>query len=402
MTVFVIELTLKIFGVGLVKFWRENVFNKVDFIAIVGAVFAEILFVAVLHNQRSAILQGFIFMRMLRLLRTLRLVRQFKVRQHSTQLFVACEVVSPWCATALTRRLHPGTHSLSRAPVGLQVMVTSFVDIVPALLRYMGLALGVYYSFAIVGMELFSGKFIRGKLVGTAYFNNDYWLNNFDNLHTAMVTLFELMVVNNWPINMEAAVAATTVWARFYYLAWYAVSVIVVINVLVAFLLDSFATRQALNESEQTGLEKVWKRLFRRSARRLGYSPERWAITREERVGDLYEAMYHNDLKVLHCHSGRMLVSCRGAGGVETRALLTHKRTCGVCAHCRRTRCLKSLAKSHSSLRRDGEVPPSGPTPPSTGAAHANTTAMPRATRKTSPPRTHPPPPPAVTLKHRW
>lgn len=116
LTVFVIELTLKIFGVGLVKFWRENVFNKVDFIAIVGAVFAEILFVAVLHNQRSAILQGFIFMRMLRLLRTLRLVRQFKVRQHSTQLFMAREVVSPWCATALIHHLHPGTHSLTRAP----------------------------------------------------------------------------------------------------------------------------------------------------------------------------------------------------------------------------------------------------------------------------------------------
>ena len=52
-----------------------------------------------------------------------------------------------------------------------------------------------------------------------------------------MVVLFELMIVNNWPINMEAAVRATSTNARWFYLAWYFVAVIVVINVLVAFLL---------------------------------------------------------------------------------------------------------------------------------------------------------------------
>lgn len=76
--------------------------------------------------------------------------------------------------------------------------------------------------------------------------------------HTAMVVLFELMIVNNWPINMEAAVRATSTNARWFYLAWYFVAVIVVINVLVAFLLDSFSTRKALNENKEQSMQHIW------------------------------------------------------------------------------------------------------------------------------------------------
>jgi len=41
-------------------------------------------------------------------------------------------------------------------------------------------AMATYYVFAIIGMQLFSHKFVRGKIVGTAFFKNDYWKNNFD------------------------------------------------------------------------------------------------------------------------------------------------------------------------------------------------------------------------------
>jgi len=57
---------------------------------------------------------------------------------------------------------------------------------------------------------------------------------------------------------MEAAVKATGTWARWFYLAWYFVAVIVVINVLVAFLLDSFSTRKALNESKELSMQYIW------------------------------------------------------------------------------------------------------------------------------------------------
>eukprot|EP01029_Cantina_marsupialis_P020784 TRINITY_DN48_c0_g1_i1.p1 TRINITY_DN48_c0_g1~~TRINITY_DN48_c0_g1_i1.p1 ORF type:complete len:258 (-),score=47.26 TRINITY_DN48_c0_g1_i1:207-980(-) len=113
----------------------------------------------------------------------------------------------------------------------------------------------------------------------------------------AYVTLFELMVVNNWPIIMEGSVAATTVWHRFFFLAWYSCCVIVVVNVLVAFLIESFSTQEKLNEAKEKGKMETWRMLFYRSARRLGIDVHQWVLNRPIGLTDLYEVMYSSDLE---------------------------------------------------------------------------------------------------------
>ena len=50
---------------------------------------------------------------------------------------------------------------------------------------------------------------------------------------SSLVTLFSLMSVNNWPIIMEGCVAATNSGARLYFIAFYGVAVVLVLNVLV-------------------------------------------------------------------------------------------------------------------------------------------------------------------------
>merc|ERR1711871_1914294 len=49
------------------------------------------------------------------------------------------------------------------------------------------------------------------------------------------------MVVNNWVVIMEGFVATTTVWARAFFMIWYVVCVIVVMNVCAGFLIDAYA-----------------------------------------------------------------------------------------------------------------------------------------------------------------
>ena len=51
--------------------------------------------------------------------------------------------------------------------------------------------------------------------------------NNFDDFPHAIVTLFEQLVVNNWPIVMEGAMAATGPWASLYFISFYLISVVV-------------------------------------------------------------------------------------------------------------------------------------------------------------------------------
>jgi len=70
----------------------------------------------------------------------------------------------------------------------------------------------IYYFFAIIGMESFSGKILfvdddtspekkfcgNPKLAGSEFVRVGYCGNNFNDLLRSLVTLVELTVVNQW------------------------------------------------------------------------------------------------------------------------------------------------------------------------------------------------------------
>jgi hypothetical protein len=71
---------------------------------------------------------------------------------------------------------------------------------VPLLGRYMVVLLCWYYMCGCIAMEVFGGsvnEHFRFAAEG-AFGEARYWRNNFDSLYNTMITLFELMVVNNW------------------------------------------------------------------------------------------------------------------------------------------------------------------------------------------------------------
>eukprot|EP00117_Sycon_ciliatum_P038382 scpid34018/ scgid28531/ Two pore calcium channel protein 1; Voltage-dependent calcium channel protein TPC1 len=90
-----------------------------------------------------------------------------------------------------------------------------------------------------------------------------YYLNNFDNIVSSYVVLFELMVVNNWHVTMQGAVSSTpsqTVATRAFFIIFYLVAVVIVTNVVVAFILDAFQsllpTLKARDEKEEARLKR--------------------------------------------------------------------------------------------------------------------------------------------------
>ena len=67
-----------------------------------------------------------------------------------------------------------------------------------------------------------------------------YYLNNFQNMASAGVTLFELTVVNNWFIIMEGhTIVSGTEMARAFFMIFYIFSM-VVMTIIVAFILEAF------------------------------------------------------------------------------------------------------------------------------------------------------------------
>ena len=88
-----------------------------------------------------------------------------------------------------------------------QHIIETFTSLVPCVLPFLAVLFCFYYIWAIVGMLSYYGKLVptNPKLKGTDYDTLNYYCNNFDNYPNALVTLFELMVVNNWQVCGESA-----------------------------------------------------------------------------------------------------------------------------------------------------------------------------------------------------
>ncbi|CAL1300034.1 unnamed protein product [Larinioides sclopetarius] len=132
------------------------------------------------------------------------------------------------------------------------VLGTLFI-ILPRFLSVALVLVILYYFFGIIAMEVLSGYNLVNCCQNTTVeqfyrFENDssldgyYYLNNFDDFITSQITLFELMVVNNWFIIMNGYASVATEWSRLFFMSFYIVTM-VVINIVVAFVLEAFLFR---------------------------------------------------------------------------------------------------------------------------------------------------------------
>ncbi|OXU24398.1 hypothetical protein TSAR_012887 [Trichomalopsis sarcophagae] len=150
--------------------------------------------------------------------RPLRMLRLFKIKKRYRDVFGTLVILTPlMCSTAI-------------------VMLV------------------LYYFFAIIGMELFAGidmkncckntsvedfyKYSANVTTGLGY----YYLNTFDNLMASGMTLFELTVVNNWFILMNAYAVTVGMYTRAYFMIFYLVTMIV-LTIVVSSFLEAFRFR---------------------------------------------------------------------------------------------------------------------------------------------------------------
>lgn len=190
-------------------------------------------------------------------------------------------------------------------------MMNSLKIIVPALGRYIVLLLCVYYSYSIIGMEFFAGKLPRNNeiIANSSYGVLNYYHNNFDNLPNSMVTLWEQQIVNNWPIVMEGVVAGTNSYSRIYFIVWNLISVYLIMNVVLAFLLESFSVmyEKQVMKKEETNNEEGWLTKIKETAKINNFNLsmnifiliynlilEEWKISKVSKHNDVYEAIFRD------------------------------------------------------------------------------------------------------------
>ncbi|XP_077995596.1 two pore channel protein 1-like [Glandiceps talaboti] len=206
--IYTVEAILKILALGPTTYFNSgwNVFDFCVTLSSIGGIFGELL-----HASFYYIV----------VLRPLRLLRLFKIKKRYRD-----------------------------------VMDTLFV-LLPRMVSVAIVLLIMYYFFAIIGMECFSEIQLkncckntsveafysyRNTTPETQYLNKYFYLNNFENILASYVTLFELTIINNWHITMEAVYIVTSRWSRIYFMLFY-ISSMVVITIAIAFILEAFLFR---------------------------------------------------------------------------------------------------------------------------------------------------------------
>jgi two pore calcium channel protein len=129
-----------------------------------------------------------------------------------------------------------------------QVIGTISAEILPAAKSVIMLLFFIMYLFAAMGMMLYGGMISRDPsnplsfaILNNDFSNNDYWANNFNDMMSGMIVLFNLLVVNNWT-NCEIGFEAVTggKWVRLFFFSFHILGVILVNNLVIAFIINAF------------------------------------------------------------------------------------------------------------------------------------------------------------------
>ena len=121
------------------------------------------------------------------------------------------------------------------------------------------------FFFAVLGNQLFGGVITRDRsgavitreqadaLAASAFGQADYYANSFNDLLSGAVTLFELMVVNNWFIIVDGYSTVLGRPARLFFVLHYWLGVVVALNIIVAFVIDRL--RRSLESTSEAALD---------------------------------------------------------------------------------------------------------------------------------------------------
>ncbi|KAJ4977183.1 hypothetical protein NE237_002289 [Protea cynaroides] len=220
--IYVLEMALKVYALGFHNYWIEGQ-NRFDFIVTWIIVIGETATFFSPHGlpflSNGEWIRYLILARMLRFIRLLMRVKRCRA------------------------------------------FVATFLNLIPSLMPYLGTIFCVLCIYCSLGLQIFGGIVNSGNpnLEGTDLAENDYLLFNFNDYPNGMVTLFNLLVMNNWQVWMEGYKKLTgTSWTIAYFVSFYLITVLLLLNLVVAFVLEAFFAEMELEtekESEQDGEE---------------------------------------------------------------------------------------------------------------------------------------------------
>jgi len=144
------------------------------------------------------------------------------------------------------------------------LLIKSIAKTLPTLTPHFGLFLAVYYGFAGMAISFFCGKCLQANSDGgpgywgqsgavngtspasntpwneTPYGSNPYYYNlNYDGFPNAIMSLYVVMIQNNWNVAANGPIEVTSKYFRWFFVGYTVTVAFVMINVLVGAIIDS-------------------------------------------------------------------------------------------------------------------------------------------------------------------
>ncbi|KAL3319405.1 Two pore calcium channel protein 2 [Cichlidogyrus casuarinus] len=121
----------------------------------------------------------------------------------------------------------------------------------------------VYCFFAFLGMSLFNGVIVYQENWNStenpgAYEQGGYWMLNFDDFAASLVTLWTLMIVNNWFIIIDAYRKRLGQAVFVFMICWWFILVVVVLAPITAIILDTYAFRSSAREKSDEEEDQIF------------------------------------------------------------------------------------------------------------------------------------------------
>lgn len=121
-----------------------------------------------------------------------------------------------------------------------RIIFSTFVSLIPQYMRLLGVLTSIFYIFSLIGVQIFGGLIYKENddIYDDGGIPSNYIYNNFNDFPSGLTTLFELLIVNNWFVVADMHVDVTNKYARWYFVIFYILGVVVAVNLMVAFILD--------------------------------------------------------------------------------------------------------------------------------------------------------------------
>eukprot|EP00457_Paulinella_chromatophora_P004142 gb/GEZN01004152.1/.p1 GENE.gb/GEZN01004152.1/~~gb/GEZN01004152.1/.p1 ORF type:complete len:538 (-),score=35.67 gb/GEZN01004152.1/:402-1853(-) len=124
-----------------------------------------------------------------------------------------------------------------------RVMMAALMKLLPKFLSAFSTLLAVFTFFGLLGVQIFGGKIAVGspELAKSLYGQGNYYAISMNDFSAAFVTLFAVMVVNNWFVVVSGYAAVTSnLVARSFFIPFYVITVLIILNLTVAFIVTIF------------------------------------------------------------------------------------------------------------------------------------------------------------------